>query len=238
GDSKDWEHLGKSPLERGARRVGCVPRNPAASLCYVIFTSGSTGQPKGVPITHANLSQLLHWGYEHLGINSGDRVVQNLSYYFDWSVWEIFITLTSGARLYMLPEEMLLNPEACIAFMNENEITVFHVTPTQYGYFVDCEEKLATLKYLFIGAEKLSHELVRRSFRSVNVGCRVFNMYGPTEATIISAVLELKRGDEEKYRDIASIPIGTPAGNTRLLVLDPYLKLCPVNVTGELYIGG
>jgi amino acid adenylation domain-containing protein len=206
--------------------------------CYAIFTSGSTGKPKGVPITHSNLCPLLHWGYKHLGIGSKDRVIQNLSYYFDWSVWEIFITLTTGAGLYMVPGELLLNPEVCVPFMTENEITVLHVTPTQYQHLIHSGHKLESLKYLFLGAEKLTVDLLKRSFASVSEACRVFNMYGPTEATIISAVLETSRGDETKFEALTSVPIGEPAANAPLLVLDRYLKLCPVKVTGELYIAG
>ena len=85
-------------------------RGVPSDLAYVIFTSGSTGKPKGVPITHAKLLPLLHWGYRHLGLNTEQRVLQNLSYYFDWSVWEIFITLTTGASLYFAADEVLLNP--------------------------------------------------------------------------------------------------------------------------------
>jgi len=76
-------------------------------LAYVIYTSGSTGNPKGVPITHANFCQLMHWGYSELKIAPGNRTLQNLSYYFDWSVWEIFITLTTGSALYVAGEEVL-----------------------------------------------------------------------------------------------------------------------------------
>ncbi|MCP4156236.1 MAG: AMP-binding protein, partial [bacterium] len=65
------------------------PHYDPSGLAYVIFTSGSTGTPKGVPVTHANLTPLLHWGYKHLGIGTDDGTMQNLSYYFDWSVWEI-----------------------------------------------------------------------------------------------------------------------------------------------------
>jgi amino acid adenylation domain-containing protein len=199
--------------------------------------------PKGVPISHANLSPLLHWGYKHLGLGAKDRTVQNLSYYFDWSVWEIFITLTSGACLYPVPEEIMLNPQTCIDFLDKHTITVLHATPTQYQYLVNAQVprerwKSETLTYLFIGAEKLTYDLVQRSFESVNHNCRVFNMYGPTEATIISAVLEIRRSDYERFRDLSSIPIGEPAANAVLLVLDKYFKLSPVNVVGELYIGG
>ncbi|MDQ1350778.1 MAG: hypothetical protein QG657_1080, partial [Acidobacteriota bacterium] len=88
------------------------------------------------------------------------------------------------------------------------------------------------------GAEKLTKELVERSFESVNQDCRVFNMYGPTECTIISAVLEIERSDTAKFENLSSVPIGKAVGNIDLHVLDKYLNLCPVNVGGELYITG
>jgi amino acid adenylation domain-containing protein len=210
------------------------PSHPA----YVIFTSGSTGKPKGVPVTHANLSPLLHWGYKELGLGMSDRVLQNLAYYFDWSVWEIFITLTSGAGLYIAPGEILLNPEASIAFMHKHCITVFHATPTQYSYIANTGRLLATLTYLFLGAEKLTVDLLERSFKTVSEKCRVFNMYGPTECTIITAVLEIYRQNLETFIHLTGVPIGIPVGNTSLLVLDKHLHLCPVNISGELYIGG
>ena len=210
----------------------------SSELAYIIFTSGSTGNPKGVPITHANLSPLLHWGYKQLALSTGDRAVQNLSYYFDWSVWEIFITLTSGAGLYLVPEEILLDAEAYIHFMNKNRITVLHITPTQFGYLVNSQLNLETLKYLFIGAEKLTYDLVERSFEVVNDDCRVFNMYGPTEASIISAVLEIDGKGYGEFKKLSGIPIGIPIANTNLFILDNHLNLCPVGIPGELYISG
>ncbi|MCX6580369.1 MAG: amino acid adenylation domain-containing protein [Candidatus Aminicenantes bacterium] len=230
-------------INEESQYAGMSPAQPvcsaaAESLAYVIFTSGSTGKPKGVPITHANFSPLLHWGYRRLGISPKDRVIQNLSYYFDWSVWEIFITLTTGAGLHIVNEDVLLNPEACIAFMAKHQITALHVTPTQYRYLLNATWGPAALTYLFIGAEKLSCDLAKRSFASVGPGCRVFNMYGPTECTIIAAVLELERPADIKYNNLSGIPIGQSAANTHFLILDKYLKLSPVNTAGELYIGG
>jgi len=223
--------------EEGIHHSSSIAHHPG-DLAYVIFTSGSTGKPKGVSISHANLCPLLHWGYKHLAISPGDRTLQNLSYHFDWSVWEIFITLTSGASLHMVLDEILLNPGTCISFIIDNKITILHATPTQYSYLVDLGSKPLSLRYLFIGAEKLTADLVRRSFESVSDDCRVFNMYGPTEATIISSVLEINRGDVEGFEELSSIPIGKPVGNTELLILDKYLKLCPVKTAGELYIAG
>ncbi|MCP5103479.1 MAG: amino acid adenylation domain-containing protein, partial [bacterium] len=208
------------------------------NLAYVTYTSGSTGNPKGVPITHANLSPLLHWGYEHMGLRPGDRTLQNLAYYFDWSAWEMLITLTSGAALYIAPEDTLLSPEACAAFIAGNEITVLHATPTQYRYLVNVSGKLETLKYLCIGAEKLTFGLLQHSFESVDEGCRVFNMYGPTEATIMAAVLEITRSLSKDSEGLSSVPIGGSLANAGLLVLDGHLNPCPVDKAGELYISG
>ncbi|HLP61753.1 MAG TPA: D-alanine--poly(phosphoribitol) ligase subunit DltA, partial [Candidatus Deferrimicrobium sp.] len=180
------------------------------NLAYVIYTSGSTGKPKGVPITHANLSPLLYWGYRNLDIGTGDRVLQNVSYYFDWSVWEIFITLTTGAGLYIIIEEVLLNPEACGRFIESEGITVLHTTPTRFHYLSNLGRRFETLKYLFIGGEKLTAELLANSFNSVNKQCRVFNMYGLTEVAIISSALEIPRSSEDEFAGLSSVPIGRP----------------------------
>ncbi|MCU0286658.1 MAG: amino acid adenylation domain-containing protein, partial [Acidobacteria bacterium] len=217
-------------------------------LCYVIYTSGSTGKPKGVLVSHANISPLLHWGYHHLRIGSQERVVQNVSYCFDYSVWEIFITLTSGASLHIIPGEWRLNPEIYIAFMISRAITILNITPSQWQYMAEeafkNKEKNGKLplKYLFIGGENLTYHLVMQSFASIKEGCRIFNMYGLTEAAIISTALELTWPGENElnkdYSQYAWFPIGKPLGNTKLLVLDNYKELCPVNVCGELFISG
>ncbi|UCH97632.1 MAG: amino acid adenylation domain-containing protein, partial [Candidatus Aminicenantes bacterium] len=208
------------------------------NLAYIIYTSGSTGKPKGVPITHANLSPLLHWGYRHLNINSTDRVVQNLSYYFDWSVWEIFMALTSGARLYMVPRDIVLDTRRYVDFINKNRITVLHITPTHFQSLAHQEQKLSTLRHLCIGAEKLSVDLAIRSYELVDDKCRVYNMYGPTEATIMAAVLEIDPANLHFYKNLTSVPIGKTLGNNKLLILDRDLNLCPILVTGELFIVG
>ncbi|MCP4151972.1 MAG: amino acid adenylation domain-containing protein, partial [bacterium] len=230
--------------QKGGERIHTGHQPNANNTAYVIFTSGSTGKPKGVPITHSNLSPLLHWGYKHLGIGPQDRAIQNLSYYFDWSVWEIFITLTTGAALYMIPDQQQMNPEACVQFITENKITLLHATPTQWQYLLPSQtgkikkEALQSIRYLCIGAEKLTLDLVKRSIGVVTEECRIFNMYGPTEATIISTVLEIEKTAVEKYENLSSVPIGEPTGNTDLLVLDKNMKPVPVHVEGELYIGG
>ena len=207
-------------------------------LAYVIYTSGSTGRPKGVTIAHANISPLLHWGYENLGLSTADRVIQYLSYCFDWSVWEIFITLTSGASLFVIPRHKALDPEEALDFIAENGITVLHGTPTQFQALIALEQGLETIEYACIGAEKLPHDLVNRCHDLLDTDCRIFNMYGPTETAIIATILEIDRSDIGKYRDLASVPIGEPISNTRCHILDQRGNLQPIGVPGELHIAG
>jgi amino acid adenylation domain-containing protein len=213
------------------------------SVAYLIYTSGSTGNPRGVPIAHSNFSPLVHWGYRNMRISQTDRFIQNLSFFFDWSVWEIFLALTTGAGLYIAVEEVLLSREALAKFIVENKITVLHITPSQFYLLVGDEVngnpiKLESLQYLCLGAERLTYDLVKHAIDIVPGDCRIYNMYGPTETTIISSVLEINRIVLDKYENVSSVPIGTPVGNTQFYVLDKYFNLSPLNVIGELYIGG
>ena len=207
-------------------------------LAYVIYTSGSTGRPKGVTIAHANICPLLHWGYENLGLSTADRAIQYLSYCFDWSVWEIFITLTSGASLFVIPRHKALDPEETLDFIAENGITVLHGTPTQFQPLIALGQRLDTIEYACIGAEKLPYDLVDRCHDLLDANCRIFNMYGPTETAIIATILEIDRSDIGKYRDLASVPIGEPISNTRCHILDQRGNLQPIGVPGELHIAG
>ncbi|MGE5341276.1 MAG: amino acid adenylation domain-containing protein [Candidatus Omnitrophota bacterium] len=237
-------HEIKLSADTGAHMGAPLHLNKNSNLAYIIYTSGSTGNPKGVLITHSNISPLLHWGYDHLRLTTDDRSVQNLSYYFDWSVWEIFLALTSGAQLFMVPDELLINPPKYIDFINRHRITVLHITPTHFQSLISSQpsrpenRKFSTLRHLCIGAETLTADLVRRSIKWTDRRCRIYNMYGPTEATIMAAVLEIDPTHLEDYEKLSSVPIGKNLGNNVLLILDRSFNLCPVNIPGELHIGG
>jgi tyrocidine synthetase III len=229
-------------LLSGSRKpVAYTPHSNAGKLtnfAYVIFTSGSTGKPKGVPISHANFSSLMHWGHHTFGIGTKDRIIQNASIYFDFSLWEISFTISTGAGLVIAPRDLLLDPIENIAFIHKHQITILHVTPAQHQYVLGAGEVPQTIKYILIGGEKLSHQLVQRTFQLVAHDCRVFNLYGPTEVSIMSTAFEIPRTVDRYYAHLNSIPIGTGTDNTALLVLDKHMNLCPINITGELYLAG
>ncbi len=217
---------------------GAVSPSGASPLAYVIYTSGSTGTPKCVAMPHANVLPLLHWEHDCLGVGPGDRTIRNLSYYFDMAILEMFITLTSGAAFFMPPEDLPLDANGMLNYINSNHISILHVTPTQCQYLVKAGRNQETLKYLIAAGEKLTVELLEAMFEFTDESCRIFNMYGPTETAIISAVEEADRSRLDEYRLLSSVPIGYAVGHTALLVLDRYHGLCPTGTAGELYIAG
>ena len=160
------------------------------------------GKPKGVPITHANLSPLLHWGYKQSG--NWIKMTGFCRIYLIISIGrygKFLLLLLQGPSLYMVPDELLLNSGDCMAFMSKTGLTVLHVTPTQYRYLLtapaeDCE----TLKYLFFGAEKLTLDLLNGVSISVKRIAGYLICMVPTECTIISAVLEIERSGVRPWR--------------------------------------
>ncbi|MCP4156266.1 MAG: amino acid adenylation domain-containing protein, partial [bacterium] len=210
---------------------------PATRAAYIIYTSGTTGSPKGVPTAHANLSPLLHWARGYLGLGTKDRLLQNMSYHFDFSVLELFTPLTSGASICVSPSELLLNHRDCIDIINREDITFFNATPSQYHYIASQEGRPAALRVLILGGETFTNDLRQRVLASVDAQCRIFNIYGPTETTILATIHEVQR-KENKTRPLSSVPIGRVAANAGVLVLDNHLNLCPFNAMGELYILG
>ncbi|MCP4149958.1 MAG: AMP-binding protein, partial [bacterium] len=91
GDSNASENQALTANRKQERNeVPHDTRHPATRAAYIIYTSGTTGSPKGVPTAHANLSPLLHWARGYLGLGTKDRLLQNMSYHFDFSVLELF----------------------------------------------------------------------------------------------------------------------------------------------------
>ncbi|MEJ8826096.1 amino acid adenylation domain-containing protein [Variovorax humicola] len=204
-------------------------------LAYLIYTSGSTGTPKAAQLKHRGLSNHVLWMNEALGLTSGDRVLQKTSVSFDASLWEFLSPLCCGATLVIAQPDVHEDMRLLAAAIRENDISVVQFVPSELRVMLDelTEVDCPSLRYVLSGGEPLDRALAL-AFRQRLPGVRLGNFYGPTEASVDSAWYEITA--EPPDRPI--VPIGRPIANVQLYVLDAHFQPQPVNVAGELYVGG
>ncbi|MGO4757765.1 AMP-binding protein, partial [Streptomyces sp. 2MCAF27] len=211
-------------------------------LAYVIYTSGSTGNPKGVAITHANVTGFLEWNQRLCRLTGRDRALLNHSVAFDNSVWEIFQCLVSGAELHLASPTAAYDPEEFLREVAQRGITTLNATPSQMRILLesgtDPVPRLASVRLVFTGAEAVPHDVARRILSSTAPGCQVFNEYGPTEASITSAFCPITEELLDRHSHLPSVPFGRATDNAHLYVLDPRLRPVAPGCRGELYVGG
>ncbi|MDM0020713.1 non-ribosomal peptide synthetase [Variovorax saccharolyticus] len=204
-------------------------------LAYLIYTSGSTGTPKAAQLMHQGLSNHVRWISGALGLGREDRVLQKTSSSFDASLWEFFSPLCCGATLVIGPPDVHQDMRLLAAAIRDHGISVVQFVPSELRVLLDHLGSLdfPKLRYVLSGGEALDRALAS-AFQKRLPGVRLGNFYGPTEATVDSAWYEV--GDQLPDRPF--VPIGHPIANAQLYVLDAQCQPQPVNVPGELYVGG
>ena len=213
---------------------------------YVIYTSGSTGVPKGVVIRHRSLVNYTHYICQRLAEAPGDAgascgwqfaTVSTIA--ADLGNTCIYPSLVSGGCLHILSYEIATNGSSFAGYVARHPIDVLKIVPSHMNALLASQPagvNILPRKYLIMGGEALSYELVKRIAEQGN-GCKVINHYGPTETTIGSLTADVNQNGARRQQS-ATAPIGRPIANTEVYVLDRHLKPAPVGVPGELYIGG
>ncbi|HYG65512.1 MAG TPA: amino acid adenylation domain-containing protein, partial [Thermoanaerobaculia bacterium] len=204
-------------------------------LLYVIYTSGSTGRPKGVMVRHRGVVNRLLWAAHAYPVTAADRVLQKAPFSFDFSVWECFGTLLSGARLVLARPGGQRDGAYLARTVVEQGITLLHFVPAMLQAFLEEEglDGCRSLRFVFSGGDALASETVERFQARMPAGVLLRNQYGPTEISI--DVTEWICREERTGR---TPPIGRPLGNGRVYVTGPNGELVPVGVAGELLLGG
>ena len=210
----------------------------ADDIAYVIYTSGSTGNPKGVVVTHGNLSPLLSWSKDYFNLGQHTNTLQNLSYCFDFGVFELLTTVIFGGTLHFLDKGELNSLSDYAACLARHSINTIHCTPSFIRELVSVGEKIEGLEVLHMGGEQLSTKTVEDIFKVVGKECVLYNGYGPTEATINSMIFKVGTRCEPVIHERGNVAIGKPSAASSVYVLDEMLQPVPIGIVGELYIGG
>jgi amino acid adenylation domain-containing protein len=198
----------------------------AAHLAYVIYTSGSTGEPKGVMVPHAGLSNLAVAQIALFGVDASSQVLQFASLSFDASISEIAMALCSGACLHVGPPAILMPGKPLLHVLKTHEISHVTLPPSALAYGME-PEALDAITLILAG------EASPRPLIDAWAGQhRIFNAYGPTEATVCATAYCC--APDNKH----IVPIGNPIANTQIYILDASGQAAPIGVTGEIHIGG
>ncbi|MBP5277349.1 MAG: amino acid adenylation domain-containing protein, partial [Prevotella sp.] len=207
------------PTEEEKRLMAPRPE----SLFIMLYTSGSTGVPKGCQLEHRNLVAFCHWYKHFYGLTSDCRVAAYASYGFDACMMDMYPALTTGASVFIIPEELRLNLPELNDYFEANDITHSFMT-TQVGYQFATNMDNHSLHYFSVGGEKLSSLEPPK-------GYKMYNAYGPTECTILTTNYWVREYEKD-------IPIGKPLDNLRLYIVDRYGHRLPIGACGELWVSG
>ena len=204
-------------------------------LSYVIYTSGSTGKPKGVMLNQigfANMSKAMTIALDYLKEGNKHTLMSVTSTPFDIFVYEIIVSLTHGLKVVMANNAEHRNPKLLDSLIKKYNVDVMTVTPSLMKINYDNREPnsaLALVKNMVFGGEPLPEKFVK-DLKSLASDITIYNIYGPSEITILSNVQNL---DGEK-----EITVGPPIMNTQIHILDKNMKRVPIGVVGEIYISG
>ncbi|MFI5911649.1 amino acid adenylation domain-containing protein [Dactylosporangium sp. NPDC051541] len=198
-----------------------LPDASAGDLAYVIYTSGSTGRPKGVEVEHRALRNLLDAIAGRLGSGDSDVWLHLTTPAFDISLLEMLLPVATGGRVVIAET---VDPAALCDLVRRHAVTHVQAVPTTWRLMLDAGFAEPSVTAL-AGGEAVPLELAQALRGRVR---RLFNVYGPTETTIWSAMRELT----------SDADLGGPLAGTSLHVLDATLRPVPIGVVGELCIGG
>jgi len=217
--------------------VNTMPLQPGGDrLAYVMFTSGSSGAPKGVEVEHHSLVSFLCACRDLIGFTEADCFLAVTTIGFDISIAELFIPLISGGTVLLRDHDLLQSPERLAATIREHKVTVFQAVATVWSLIVAEHTAFPRLRVAITTGEAISNELAAQL---IPLADEVWNMYGPTEATVYATACRITpRVLGKGYEPGLSAPIGRPLSNACCVILDPAGQPVAQGERGDLYIAG
>jgi hypothetical protein len=201
-------------------------------LAYILYTSGSTGRPKGVVVTHEHLRRSTQARLQVYGTPPG-RFLLLPSLAFDSSVAGIFWTLATGGTLVVPTDDEARDARRLAQLIADQQVTSLLCVPSLYAELLSAgDDRLHGLETVIVAGESCPSRLAEDHFTQLP-HVRLFNEYGPTEATVWATVHQVTAADASR-----PVAIGRPIPGVRVEVLDPLGSRVPAGIPGCGWIVG
>ncbi len=204
------------------------------NIVYIIYTSGSSGRPKGVMVQVGNLINYIEFCCRTYVSERHEEVMPFFTpISFDLTITSIFLPLMSGNTMVCYENDEW--DYAIGKIVKQNIVTVLKLTPAHLRMMLELDPKReSSIKGIIVGGENLTKELCDKILEKFGKGIKIFNEYGPTEATV-GCMCHVYNPEDNKD---PSVPIGRPISNAKVYLLNENRNLLPENVQGEIFIGG
>jgi amino acid adenylation domain-containing protein/non-ribosomal peptide synthase protein (TIGR01720 family) len=233
----DFDHLDMDTEQPDMKTLypgGINGKGQPADLAYVIYTSGSTGKPKGVMIDHRGLVNYICWAAKHYVKNKKVNFPLYSSLSFDLTVTSLFTPLLTGNTIvvYGMEDKELLVER----IIDDNQVGVIKLTPSHLKLIREkqIDSKASKVERLIVGGENFESSLARDISKNFDDNVEIYNEYGPTEAVVGCMIYRFNPASDHR----SSVPIGVPADNVRIYIMDGYYKPVIPGAVGEICIAG
>lgn len=206
---------------------------PADPLAYLIYTSGSTGVPKGVQVYLSSVLECLNQIAARIGFQPQQALLAITTVTFDISVLELWLPLLWGGRTVLMPTEDARDPQQLQHWLDRFDIRLLQATPATWQGLLMSGWRSRPGLVMLCGGEALSQPLALQLLAG---GGSLWNVYGPTEATIWVSAAPIRSAADFAGQGVA--PVADLLPGIRSYVLSPAGLLQPPGVAGELYLSG
>lgn len=209
-------------------------------LIYILFTSGSTGTPKGVAISHRSVVDYIYAFTAEVPIEEEDIVGNQVPFYVDMSLKDIYMTIAVGATVCVIPQKYFMTPKKVLEYLDKNQVTMLMWVPTAYSIIAQFDglskHRPQSLKKFLFSGEGMPIAIYRYWKQQYPTAVWI-QQYGPTEITGACTSYIVDR----EYNDWEIIPIGKPFSNTGIILMDENdseITVSQVNIVGEICVYG
>jgi amino acid adenylation domain-containing protein len=212
------------------------PSSPSADLASILYTSGSTGRPKGWMMSRKAVEFHAQWARAHLAVSRSDVLANHAQFNFGMSLFDIYTSLSSGATLVLVPDEIRADAARVADLLAHERVTIWYSGPailSRLGQLDGLKMRdLGSLRVVAFAGEAFPPAKLR-ALRARLPHPRYFNFYGSTEANI-AAFYELP----DTLDGDGPLPMGRPCDHYQVRVVDEDgVRVLP-GTPGELQLRG